>query len=123
MAIKLRRRETRRTYQCDIAGCRNRTNYLISKREDVSSRPLHLCDECIRGLYAMIGGGVPAPDVPTPAPDGGLSINGGAEAVAAQPDEMDTMDWGAVDAAADRDEKPAKAEAKPNRARKKGGVK
>lgn len=119
MAIKLRRRETRRTYQCDIAGCRNRTNFLISKREDVSSRPLHLCDECIRGLYAMVCGEDPVPEVPTLAPDGGLSINGGAEAVAAQPDEMDTMDWGAMDSKPDPGER---AEAKPNRARKKGGA-
>lgn len=118
MAIRLRIKKGRRTFQCDIAGCRNRTTYLISKRDDVAAHPLHLCPECIRGLYALIED--KGPEVPTLAPDGGLSINGGAEAIEAMTDEVDTMDWGEMPE--EKPAKPAKAEAKPNRAKKKGGT-
>lgn len=52
--IQLRIKESRRTFQCDVAGCRNRTNFLISKRDDVASRPLHLCRDCIRGLAGLL---------------------------------------------------------------------
>lgn len=52
--IQLRIKESRRTFQCDVAGCRNRTNFLISKRDDVASRPIHLCRDCIRGLAGLL---------------------------------------------------------------------
>lgn len=61
MSMKLHIVDARsRSFQCDISGCRNRTVHLIGKRSDVHSRPLHLCDECIRGIYALIG-----PESPT----------------------------------------------------------
>lgn len=61
MSMKLRIVDARsRSFQCDISGCRNRTTHLISKRQDVHSRPIHLCDDCIRGIYALIG-----PESPT----------------------------------------------------------
>ena len=52
--IQLRIKESRRTFQCDVAGCRNRTYFLITKRDDVASRPLHLCRDCIRGLASLL---------------------------------------------------------------------
>ena len=43
-----------RSFQCDIAGCRNKTTNLVSRRSDVVSRPLHLCDDCIDAMYAIV---------------------------------------------------------------------
>lgn len=54
--IQLRIRQSRRTFQCDVAGCRNKTHYLITKRDDVCSHPLHLCSTCIRGLADILDG-------------------------------------------------------------------
>lgn len=68
--IRLRIRESKRTFRCDVSGCRNRTHFLIAKRDDVNSKPLHLCRECIRGLGVLLDeiDGVDA-RIPTPAPD------------------------------------------------------
>ena len=53
--IKLRIRMARaRRYRCDVSGCRALTPYLISKRDDVASHPLHLCADCIRGLAVIL---------------------------------------------------------------------
>lgn len=52
--IKLRIKVVQsRSYQCDIAGCRNRTRYLITKRDDIASHPVHLCASCIEGIKAL----------------------------------------------------------------------
>lgn len=52
--IKLRIRTVKsRSYQCDIAGCRNRTKFLITKRDDIASHPVHLCASCIVGIKAL----------------------------------------------------------------------
>lgn len=73
--IRLRIRESKRTFRCDVSGCRNRTHFLIAKRDDVNSKPLHLCRECIRGLGVLLDeiDGVdvrmPTPDEPDTAPE------------------------------------------------------
>lgn len=85
--LKLHSRAVSRTYQCDMPGCRNRTNILWSRRADVSSRPVHLCNDCIKGLYEERFKEEAAPEVPTLAPDGGVELNGGLETVAAIPEE------------------------------------
>lgn len=55
MAIRLRIVTAKsRSFQCDVAGCRMRTRYLISKRDDVMARPMHLCAGCIRGIAALL---------------------------------------------------------------------
>ena len=110
MSLKLHIVDARtRSFQCDIAGCRNRTTHLISKRGDVSSRPLHLCDECIRGLYALIG-----PESPTIPVDEEEPIR-----------EPDHLPDGAVEEITVKKQEP-KTESKPNKAKKapaKGGKK
>lgn len=117
MAIELRVRNSRsRAFQCDVAGCRNKTVYLITKRSDVCAHPVHLCQSCIDGLYrlthtadadndntAPIESAVPNPN-PTKADD---ALSGG---VTSSPSDG----AGASDKAHD-------AEPKPNKARKKGG--
>ena len=55
---------SKRRFRCDISGCRTFTNLLITKRGDVSARPLHLCEDCIRSIYALI-----APDTVAEAPE------------------------------------------------------
>ena len=52
--IELRIKEVARTYTCDVAGCRNKTHYLITKRDDVASHPLHLCPSCITGIAGLL---------------------------------------------------------------------
>lgn len=110
MSLKLHIVEARtRSFQCDVAGCRNRTTHLISKRGDVSSRPLHLCDDCIRGLYALI-----EPESPTIPVD--------EEEPIPEPDHL--RDGGAGENAVKKQE--PKTESKPNKAKKapaKGGKK
>lgn len=115
--IKLRIAEARsRSFQCDIAGCRNKTRLLITKRSDVASHPLHLCADCIRGLYEILNemdGNTALPpsviptadesDVTDGETDHSPSV-GGAESV-----EIN---------APTAEPKPGKAEAKPNRAKK-----
>lgn len=58
-------RSRSRRYRCDIAGCRTFTNILVSKRGDLSSRPLHLCEDCIRGLNRILDEQKSARDVAT----------------------------------------------------------
>lgn len=109
MSMKLHIVEARtRSFQCDVAGCRNRTTHLISKRGDVSSRPIHLCDDCIRGLFDLIEPESPTipvtDDEPIPEPDH-LRDGGTGEVVKKQ---------------------EPKTESKPNKAKKapaKGGKK
>lgn len=93
---KLHFKKVSRTYQCDMAGCRNRTNLLWSKRGDISSRPMHICNDCIKEMYYEIMETVPfdkiedtfaMPEVPSLAPDGGAEFNGGLSAVIAEPEE------------------------------------
>lgn len=65
-------RSRSRRYRCDIAGCRTFTNILVSKRGDLSSRPLHLCEDCIRGLNRILDEQRGVRDVATdaePVPD------------------------------------------------------
>jgi len=104
MSLKLHIVEARtRSFQCDIAGCRNRTTHLISKRGDVSSRPIHLCDDCIRGLYALI-----EPESPTiPVTD---------EEPIREPDHLPdgTME---AEITVPKKQEP-KSESKPNKAKK-----
>ena len=112
MSIKLHIVDARsRSFQCDISGCRNRTTHLISKRGDVHSRPIHLCDECIRGIYALIGPESPTIPVveaePIPEPVHLRDGAGEADIVVAKKQE-------------------SKTESKPNKAKKapaKGGKK
>ena len=47
-------RSKSRRFRCDLAGCRNFTNILVTKRGDVSARPIHLCEECITGIYDLL---------------------------------------------------------------------
>lgn len=93
-----------RSFQCDIAGCRNRTVHLISKRGDVHSRPIRLCDDCIRGMYALIGPEVPTTPAETEEP----------------PVETDHLPGGdAVEVKHEPEpKKEAKGESKPNKAKK-----
>lgn len=79
--LKLHRKIVRRTYQCDMPGCRNRVNELNSRRADASSNPMHICDQCVIDLFR----------------ERGLSLGEEpAEAVVASiltvPDEVDTFD-------------------------------
>lgn len=102
--IKLRIIESKhRTFQCDIAGCRNRTRYLIAKRQDVASHPIHLCADCIRGLNQILDEIAPYPNVVL-----------GADPV----DEVDTMDWEAALPEKEPKKEETKAEPKPNKAKK-----
>lgn len=91
--LKLHRKIVRRTYQCDMPGCRNRINELNSRRADASSNPLHICDQCVIDLFRERG--LSLGEEPT-AERGALEVNGGAEAVVASiitvPDEVDTFD-------------------------------
>lgn len=88
-----------RSFQCDVAGCRNRTRYLISKRQDVVSHPLHLCEDCIRGLYGLLENIAPEfSSSPVDVPS--------AEVIATAPADGEAKG------------KSDKAEPKPNKARK-----
>ena len=66
-------RSKSRRFRCDIAGCRNFTNIFVSKRRDLSARPLHLCESCIRGLNQLLDETahvreiVPPDEIPTEA--------------------------------------------------------
>ena len=51
--LHITRSKTRR-FRCDIAGCRNFTTIFVSKRGDVSARPLHLCEDCIRTMNVLL---------------------------------------------------------------------
>lgn len=94
--LKLHRKIVRRTYQCDMPGCRNRVNELNSRRADASSNPMHICNQCVIDLFRERG--LSLGEEPT-AERGALEVNGGAEAVVASiltvPDEIDTFDPGA----------------------------
>lgn len=108
MSMKLRIVDARsRSFQCDVSGCRNRTVHLISKRQDVHSKPIRLCDDCIRGIYALIG-----PESPTiPVAD---------EEPIREPDHLPDGGTGP------EPKNEPKAESKPNKAKKapaKGGKK
>lgn len=52
--LKLKYKKVNRTYQCDMAGCRNRTNLLWSRRGDISSRPMHICNDCIKEMFYAV---------------------------------------------------------------------
>lgn len=108
MSMKLRIVDARsRSFQCDVSGCRNRTVHLISKRQDVHSKPIRLCDDCIRGIYALIG-----PETPTIPVDDEEPIR-----------EPDHLPDGGTEP---EPKKEPKAESKPNKAKKapaKGGKK
>jgi hypothetical protein len=118
MSIELRIKESRsRAFQCDVAGCRNKTVFLITKRSDVCAHPLHLCPSCIDGLYrllhaadtdkantAPIESAVPFPN-PTKADD---ALSGGATS--------SPSDGAGASNKAAKDGEP-----KPNKANKKGG--
>lgn len=118
--IKLKIVESRsRTFQCDISGCRNKTRYLITKRGDVLARPLHLCDECINGLYAILHDTEANVDLPPsvlPTTDEDSHITGGEIDHSPSVGGAEAVDIDAHTA----DHKPDKttAESKPNRARK-----
>lgn len=62
--LHITRSKTRR-FRCDIAGCRNFTTILVSKRGDVSARPLHLCEDCIRTMNVLLD----AETIPEIAPE------------------------------------------------------
>ena len=118
MSIELRIRNSRsRAFQCDVAGCRNKTVYLITKRSDVCAHPVHLCQSCIDGIYrlthtadadndntAPIESAVPNPN-PTKADD---ALSGGATS--------SPSDGAGASHKSDKDGEP-----KPNKAKKKGG--
>ena len=95
---------SKRRFRCDISGCRTFTNLLITKRGDVSARPLHLCEDCIRSIYALI-----APETVEEAPEP-------EEVAHAEPDTAPEPDHSEPE----RKTEP-KAEPKPNKA--KGGRK
>lgn len=103
MSMKLRIVDARsRSFQCDISGCRNRTTHLISKRQDVHSKPIHLCDDCIRGIYALI-----EPEFPTIPVDDEEPIR-----------EPDHLPDGGTEAEITLKKTEPKTESKPNKAKK-----
>ena len=80
--LKLKYKKVNRTYQCDMAGCRNRTNLLWSRRGDISSRPLHICNDCIKDMFYAVmeshsfdpveDSFAAKPEVPDLSPAGGI---------------------------------------------------
>lgn len=119
--LKLHRKIVRRTYQCDMPGCRNRINELDSRRADVSSNPMHICDQCVIDLFRDRG--LSLGD--NTAERGALEVNGGAEAVVASiltvPDEADTFDPTAGLPEIHPPAEPKKEETAPKAARKPAG--
>jgi len=53
LGLHITRSKSRR-YRCDISGCRNFTTIFVTRRGDISGRPLHLCEDCIRTAYALL---------------------------------------------------------------------
>lgn len=77
--LRMHRKIVRRTYQCDMPGCRNRINELNSRRADASSNPMHICDQCVIDLFRERGLSLGE----STAERGVLEVNGGLDAVAA----------------------------------------
>lgn len=77
--LRMHRKIVRRTYQCDMPGCRNRINELNSRRADASSNPMHICDQCVIDLFRERGLSLGDPT----AERGVLEVNGGLDAVVA----------------------------------------
>lgn len=77
--LRMHRKIVRRTYQCDMPGCRNRINELNSRRADASSNPMHICDQCVIDLFRERGLSL----VDSTAERGVLEVNGGLDAVVA----------------------------------------
>lgn len=77
--LRMHRKIVRRTYQCDMPGCRNRINELNSRRADASSNPMHICDQCVIDLFRERGLSLGDPT----AERGVLEANGGLDAVVA----------------------------------------
>lgn len=47
-------RSRNRRFRCDVSGCRNFTTIFVTRRGDISGRPLHLCEDCIKTAYALL---------------------------------------------------------------------
>lgn len=77
--LRMHRKIVRRTYQCDMPGCRNRINELNSRRADASANPMHICDQCVIDLFRERGLSLGDPT----AERGVLEVNGGLDAVTA----------------------------------------
>ena len=78
------------------------TNNLVTKRNDVSARPIHLCEECIKGIYDLLTA---------------EQETGNNEAVD-EPKEEIVLPEISVEAEVPHNKLPEKSEAKPNKARK-----
>ena len=89
-------RSKSRRFRCDLAGCRNFTNILVTKRGDVSARPIHLCEDCIKGIYSILT----------------------AEEPKDAPKEAEIVEAEIVEEEVPHIKPPEKSEAKPNKARK-----
>lgn len=70
----LRIKHTTRRYRCDIPGCGVLTNNLIAKRDDASRKPVHICDDCIDGLYSILHPVDDAPAEPEPVSAEGVEL-------------------------------------------------
>lgn len=67
----LRIKSTSRRYRCEVPGCGTLTHNLVAKRDDVMMKPMHICDDCINGLYAILH---PAEDAPAEAEPVSLEV-------------------------------------------------
>lgn len=122
--LKLHRRFVRRTYQCDMPGCRNRVSELDSRRADLSANPMHICDQCVIDLFRERGLSLGESTAERGAPE----VNGGEDAVVASiltagPEEVDTFDptAGLPEIHPPAEDKLKKEEDAPRAARKAAG--
>ena len=98
--LKLKYKKVNRTYQCDMAGCRNRTNLLWSRRGDISSRPLHVCNDCIKDMFYAVmeshsfdpveDSFAAKPEVPDLSPAGGIEEEAKNEPIPVDPKKAET---------------------------------
>lgn len=57
--------ETKMKIKCSASGCQNKADYTIVNKKFVFDGNFYLCENCLKQLYALIGG-VLTPKSPNP---------------------------------------------------------
>lgn len=66
--------ETKYKIRCEMGACKNRAAHTIKmSRTGIRSR-IHVCDECLRELYSLIGACVIPRSIETACKKGGKSV-------------------------------------------------